>query len=170
MLSVSRAIYERLSLHEDLIPGEAKSLTLAPPVGLGFLVFNRWLKRSGKGSTAAAFDGTQGGEVRRSIVVRDGGEVLNPSPQGREYRFWDTFVDIHIFAEAHDNGKIAVDEAILRIEELLSNWKPIGTGNSPITLREGDVIAQAESDAFPGNLQVVVTWRATGARQMVAAS
>lgn len=170
MLAVARAIYDHIVLDEMVLGGVPLPLTAAPPAGLGFTVFNRWLKPSGPGSTPTAFDAAQGGRLKRSIVVLDGGEVPHPSPSVRDVRLWDAFPTTHLFAELHDNGKAAIDEAIRRLEYLLGDWTPTLSGNSPISLREDAVLEMGESDEFPGNGVVMVRWRVTGTRQIVAAA
>lgn len=169
MLAVARAIFERISLYEDLVDGEGKSLTLAPPLGLGFGIYNRWLKPTGPGSTPAAFDAAQGGRLKRSIVVRDGGEVRHTTPGSHDVRLWDSFPETYLFAEAHDNGRQAIDDAIVRLEALLCDWIPTIDGLGPFSLREADIVDLAESEQFPGNVTVIVRWHATGARQMIPA-
>jgi hypothetical protein len=151
----------------DRLNGDA-ALTLPPPDGLGFLVFARWLSPAGPGSTPSAFDPTQGGRMKRSIVVMDGGEVAHPARQPAQMRRWDSFPPIYIFAEAHQNGKQAAWDARDRIERLLAGWD-VALGAQHVGFVPESVSALEDAEAFPGNVVLVARWRATGVRQLVPA-
>jgi hypothetical protein len=160
MATVQQAIADRLSADA--------ALTAAQPTGLGFSVYARWLKPAGPGSTPDAFDATQGGRLRRSIVVLDGGEVAFPTTQPRGSRRWDSFPTTHVFAEAHANGKQAAWDAVSRIEALLVDWETL-VGAQRVTFVPDGVSALEDSEAFPGNILLVARWRATGVRALVPA-
>lgn len=162
------ALYDKLRLDTAVAVGTPKPLTPAQPTGLEFLVFDRWLKPSGPGSTPTAFDTAQGGRLKRSIVVLDGGEVAHPSPAAYERKHWDSFPLTYIFAEAHANGKAAIELAIWRMEFLLADWFPRLPSGYRVAFKEDSILALEDSDAFLGNVVSVVRWRATGSRRMVA--
>lgn len=152
----------------NYLAGDA-GLTDAPPGGLGFGVYSQWLKPSGPGSTPAAFDPAQGGRLRRSIVVMDGGEVAHPGrPGGASIRRWDSFPTITIIGEAHQNGKEAIYAALRRCEELLVPWIATIDGNQQVSFRLADALALEESEGFPGNMVLSTRWRATGARTLAS--
>ncbi len=162
MAELQKAIRDYLAL--DL------TLTQTQPGGLGFVVFDRWLVTPpGPGSTPEAFDMGQGGRLKRSIVVLDGGEVAHPSPRaGRDWRQWDSHPSMHVFAEAHATGKAAVDTALARIEILLVPWRLTLPSGQRVSFEPDNRLALEDSSAFPGNVVVIARWRATSARRTAA--
>lgn len=157
MAEVADAIVARL----------AGDWTLTQSIGFG--VYGRWLKRDGPGATVDAFDAGQGGRLKRSIVVLDGGEVDHPSGRpGREWRTWDSFPTTHLFAEAHANGKAAIDSALARMEALLVPWAATLPSGQRVTFEPDSRVTLEDSEAFPGSVVVVARWRATGARRLIA--
>jgi hypothetical protein len=162
MAEIQKAITDYLAL--DF------TLTQPQPGGLGFLVWSRWLVAgTGPGSTPEAFNAGAGGRLRRNIVVLDGGEVDHPSPRpGRDWRTWDSFPTTHLFAEAHANGKAAIDAAIARMETLLVPWRLVLPSGQRVSFEPDSRLVLEDSDQFPGNVVAVVRWRATGARRLAA--
>lgn len=160
MATLQTAIRDRLAADA--------SLTAAQPGGLGFTVFDRWLKPNGPGSTPTAFDPAQGGRLRRAIVVLDGGEVTNPARQAAALRRWDSFPTTDIFAEAHAAGKQAAQDAVRRIEALLVGWETVVGGQRVGFLPDSQLVLE-DAEAFPGNVRLRATWRAVSARLLIPA-
>lgn len=159
MATIQQAIIARLS-------GDWQ-LTQAQPGGLGYRVWGRWLKPSGPGSTPEAFSET--GRLLRNVVVLDGGEVGHPDGDaGHRVRRWDSFPTCHVFAEASDAGKAAADAACRRIELLLVGWEAQIDGGQRVGFRPDQRIALEDAEAFPGNVTVILRFRATGARAVAA--
>lgn len=144
------------------------ALTAAQPGGLGFKVWSRWLTPSGPGATPEAFDAARGGRLLRNVVVTDGGEVGAPARQPSGMRRWDSFPQVYVFAEAHEAGKQAARDAVLRVERLLAGWE-VALDGATVGFLPDSVLALDDSEQFPGNIVLVARWRATGARQMVPA-
>lgn len=132
-----------------------------PP--LNFLIWDYWIT---PGRPAAAFDMGNGGRLRRNIVILHGGEVDHPSPSRSGIHIWDSFPDFYIYGEAHENGKLAVIRAKLRIEQLLSGRRVTAEEGVNITFRPDNEIRLEDSELFPGNVVSIVRWRATGARAL----
>lgn len=151
------------------------ALTQPQPTNLGFGVYDRWLVYPGnfakpaRGSTPEAFDENQGGRLKRSIVVLAGGDVDHPGRQMRRMRRWDNFPRIYFYAEAAQSGKQAVEDAKLRVEDLLVPWEAVITRGQRVSLRPADEIPLEDSEAFPGNIVMIVRWRATGVRSLATA-
>jgi hypothetical protein len=156
-------------LHQSIVAMLAADpdLTEAQPEGLGFRVYDRWLTPGpGPGSTPSAFDATQGGRLKRSIVVLDGGESTNPSPAREGVRLWDSLPQVYVFAEAHANGKAALERADARIERLLTRWQVTLSTGEVVTFRRDSRQSLADAEQFPGNVVSIARYRATGARVM----
>jgi hypothetical protein len=134
---------------------------------LGFLVWDYWIT---PGRPTAAFDPNDGNRLRRNIVILSGGEVDHPSPSRPNFRLWDSFPSIYIYARAHESGKLAAVRAKLRIQELLAPRRINAEEGVNITLRPDDEIALEDSELFPGNIVSIVRWRATGARALAEVS
>lgn len=161
MATLQQAIVDRLT-------GDF-TLTQPQPGGLGFLVWGRWLKKEGGGATPEAWDAGQGGRLKRNVVVLDGGEVDHPSGRGGpDWRFWDSFPELHLFAEAHASGKAAIDAAIRRCDALLVGWSVAIDGGQRVTFRPDARLALEDSEEWPGNVRAVARYRATGARRVAA--
>ena len=154
----------------DLLAGDAPLRSLLPDsTGLAASVHNRRLKRgSNEGATPKAFNATPGhpreGELLRSIVVADGGEVAHPSGPKRGTRLlaFDTFPRVHYYAEATESGKAAIDAMDARCMLLLHGWQVPGT-----TIRleaEPERIPFVDSDEFPGNVETYRRFRGAGTR------
>lgn len=167
MTTLQKAIKDRLA-------GDW-ALTQPQPGALGFQIFDRWLVYPGNfakptpGSTPEAFDQGQGGRLRRSIVVLAGGDVDSPSSQMRDVRRWDSYPRLYFFAEAHANGKQAIEDAKLRVEDLLVPWEVVITRGQRVSFRPADEVPLEDSEQFPGNVVCIVRWRATGTRRLAAA-
>lgn len=161
MATLQQAIVARLSADWQL--------TSPTPGGLGFVCWNRWLAKSGPGSTPEAF--SQTGRLLRNVVVLDGGEVGHPDGDaGRLVRRWDSFPTCHVFAEASDAGKAALDAACRRIEGVLCNgWEASIDGGQRVGFRPDNRIALGEAEQFAGSVVTIVRFRATGARSIAAA-
>jgi hypothetical protein len=137
--------------------------------GLGFLILERWPVPDGPGATPEAFDPARGNRLKRCIVVLDGGERPHPSRQSFDFRKWDSSPQTQIFAEAHLNGKEAAHAAYLLIESMLINWQAVVAGQRIGFVTENRLDLE-DSEAFPGNVRIVATWRATGVRTLVPAA
>lgn len=161
MATVQSAIAARLAADP--------TLTAAQPGGLGFTVFDRWLAKTGPGNTAAAFDDTKGGRLKRAIVVLDGAEQDEPARQPAETKRIFTVPTTHIFAEAHANGKQAANDAYRRIEALLLGWDVVLGAGERVGFVSGSRLVLDDSEQFPGNIVIVARWRLTGTRQLVPA-
>jgi hypothetical protein len=161
MTTVPGAIAMRLS--------EDEFLTAAPPAGLGFLIFQRWLVKTGPGSTPEAFDETRGGRLKRAIVVRDASEQDEPARQPSTLKRLFVAPTTHIFAEAHENGKQAANDAYRRIESLLLGWDLVLSPNERVGFVASSRLTLDESEQFPGNIVIVASWRMTGTRRLVSA-
>jgi hypothetical protein len=154
-------------LHQSIVTrlqGDA-TLTGSGAAQLGFGVYDRWLTPGpGPGSTPSAFDQAAGGRLKRSIVVLDGGETRNPA-LGRQGTFiWDSAPVVYLFAEAHANGKAAVEAADRRVEALLLGWGLVLTSGERVTFARDSRVGLEDAQQFPGNVVTVVRYRATGAR------
>lgn len=160
MATLAKAIVQRLE--------SDWTLTGPPPGAGGFRVWGRWLVKDGPGSTPEAF--SQTGRLLRNVVVLDGGEVGHPDGDaGRRVRRWDSFPTCHVFAEASDAGKAAVDAACRRIEALLcAGWEAVIDGGQRVGFRPDNRIALGEAEQFAGSIVVVLRFRATGARLVAA--
>jgi len=147
-------------------------LTSGQPAGLGFIIWDRWLVKPGTfgkpeaGSTPEAFDPLSGGRMRRNIVVLAGGDVDHPGGQAHGVRRWDNFPRIYFFAEAHATGKQAIEDAKLRVEDLLTPWEAVITRGQRVTFLPADEIPLEDSESWPGNVVAIVRWRATGTRRL----
>lgn len=144
-------------------------LTAEPPGGLGFRIFNRWLVKTGPGKTDDAFDLDRGGRLRRSIVVLDAAESDTPDrqPEGTKRLF--TAPTTHIFAEAHENGRLAVNQAYRRIERLLLGFEVALSPDERVGFVAGTRLFIEDSEQFPGNVVIVARWRFTGTRRLLPA-
>lgn len=152
---------------KDRLAGDANLTAPVGGGGLGFGVYAHWLVPSGPGSTPDAFDPAKGGRLKRSIVVMPGNENAHPSPSIPDWRTYDVFFRLFLFAEAHANGKQAIEEAKLRIERLLIKpWTAITTGGQRLTLVPADDLELDDAENFPGNVVAIIRWRATGARAL----
>ena len=164
MATLQGAIKQRLST--DLL------LTSPQPAGMAFVVWDRWLVKPTNflkpeaGTTPEAFDAQAGGRMRRNIVILAGGENERSGSQSDELRRWDAFPRIYLFAEAHQNGKQAVEDAKLRIETLLCGWEAVITAGQRVSFRPADEVPLEDSELWPGNVVAIVRWRATGARRL----
>ena len=149
-------------------------LTGAEPAGLGFRIWDRWLKPCigsppPPGCTDEAFTSfAQGRRLKRNVVVLDGGEFDTTFPNTMDWRRIDTFPTTHIFAEAHQDGKQAAIDAYLRIESLLAEWD-IVIGDQRLSLVTGTRVVLEDSPEWPGNVVVVGRWRLTGSRVITPA-
>lgn len=144
-----------------------------PGGGLGFVVLERWpVRPSGDpdnpipGETATAFDETRGRKMKRVISVMDQGEVTNPASQPFEYRRWDSFPLIYIFAETHANGKAAISAAYLLIESYLIGWTATVDGQK-VGFLPDNRLPLDDSEDFPESVVQVARFRATGVRKIV---
>lgn len=141
------------------------TLTGAQPDGLGFTIWDRWLIRTGPGSTPEAFDELRGGRLKRNIVVLDGGEV--PHPKGRmgtDGRRWQSFPTLTVFAEANTQGKSAIVAAQLLCESLLQASPIMIDGDQSADVVFDSRVPINDSDQFPGNVVAVLRFQASGAR------
>lgn len=157
MSTITSAIFDALTA--------VGALTDAQPAGLGFKVWDRWLTPTGPGATPEAFDATKGGRLLRNIVILEGGEYGHPSGDaGLDVRRWDSFPTVYFFAEAHRNGKAAVNDAVKLADQALHTLDTIANGNEHVTYRMDSRVPIEDSEAFPGNVVAIVRFRATGAR------
>lgn len=145
------------------------ALTAAQPGGLGFLVYDRWLVKTGPGATPDAFDDTRGGRLKRAIVVLDGSENDEAARQPDGLKRLFTTPTTHIFAEAHTNGKRAAQDAYRRIERLLLNWEVVTATGERVGFVSGSRQVLEDSEQFPGNVVLIARWRMTGTRQLIPA-
>lgn len=135
---------------------------------LGFGVYDHWLVQTGPGATPQAFDAARGNRLKRSIVVLGAGRVPRPGVQpGSDAHRWNRYPRLFFFAEAHANGKRAIEEAKLRVEDLLIGWEAVVERGQRVSFRPADETEPAESD-FPGSIQAIARWEATGVRQYAA--
>lgn len=144
------------------------TLTAAQPGGLGFTVYDKWLVKTGPGSTPAAFDDTKGGRLKRSIVVLEESENDHPGRQGDGGKRLATFPTTHIFVEAHANGKQAAQDAYRRIEALFLGWDIVLSAGERLGFVAGSRL-RPDDTLFPGNIVVVARWQFVGTRKLVAA-
>lgn len=142
------------------------------PGGLEFVVLERWpVRPSGNpdnpipGETPTAFDETRSRRMKRVIAVMDQGEVNNPASQPFEYRRWDSFPLIYIFAETHQNGKDAIRAAYLLIESYLIGWTVVVDGGRVGFLPDSRLPLD-DSEDFPESVVQVARFRATGVRRI----
>jgi len=165
MPTIQKQIVDRLAADLTL-----RSL-LPDNTGAAASVHNRRLKRgTNEGATPKAFNMTPGhpkeGELLRSIVVADGGEVAHPSGAKRGTRLlaFDTFPRLYYYAEATESGKAAIDAIDTRCVLILHDWQVPGT-----TVRiqaEPERIPFIDSDEFPGNVETYRRFRGPGTRSI----
>ncbi len=163
MGEVQTAIYDRLRTDPALVD--------PLPAGLGFLVADRWLvKGPGPGSSPDAFDAV--GRMRRAVVVLDAGEELHPDPRpNRSWELWDAYPVLYLFAEAHRNGRDAIEAAYRAIKARLHGWEPeLPSGDRPAVEVPPRRAAVRDDPTYPGNIRSEVRVRASGARRVLAAS
>lgn len=145
-------------------------ITGGPPTGLQFVVQNRWPVRKGNpGATPDAFDDERGGRMKRVIVVLDGTENDAPGRQPEGTKRLLTSPTTHLFAEPHEGGKQAVNDAYRRIERLLIGWDAQISSDERVGLVSGSRLFIEDSEQFPGNVVLVARWPMTGTRRLVPA-
>lgn len=142
------------------------ALTTAQPSGLGFVILERWPSPEGQGATPEVFDAARGNRLKRTIYVRGTDEVGNPARQAFDIRRWDAYPEIHVFAEAHANGKEATQSAYYVMESLLVGWEAIVAGQHIGFLADGWV-APVDSPDFAASVVAVCRFRATSTRKLV---
>lgn len=145
-------------------------LTDPPSAGLGFTVWNRGLKREGKGNTEGAFRIDEPGKpLGRAIVVWDATENDSPARQPADVKRIDAYPTAHLYVETTDTGKLAADQAYRRIEALFLGWSAVLDSGERLGFVSGSRNTLNDSDQFEGSKIVVVRWRFTGSRRLVAA-
>lgn len=130
-----------------------------PP--LDFLIWDWWI------TPDRPEEAWNGSRFRRNIVILHGGEVEHPSPSRSGLRLWDAFPTFYIYAEPHANGKLAVAQAKIRIEQLLAPRRVNAEEGTNITFQPDNEIPLVDSELFPGNVVSIIRWRATGARALL---
>jgi hypothetical protein len=159
MSTLQAVIKDRLQTHAPL--------TADPPAGMGFKVFDKWLRETGPGAEPTQYNPS--GALKPSIVVWPQNENRHPGPVVPGLRKWDTMPLIYLFHYPGVAGKETLDAAKLLIEQRLTDptWKPVITGGQrPVIDANEPHQVIDDPEQFPGNYVYVLQFRVTGVRTL----
>lgn len=165
MSTLQKVMQQRLQGTSELTNEEADG-------GVGFpatRIFAKWLvDGSAPGAEPTAFNSA--GRILPSITVimPNAGEVRHPSVNVPGRYKWDVFPSVYLFHWPSEHGKEMLDRAKIVVEESLCDptWEPVITGDQRPMLQPNTETHLDNTEQFPGNYVIVLTYRVTGMRQV----